>query len=171
MQPTSATVPIVFPSNRVDSNMDSTPQDPANICTHDVFMTVHVVTGRISSDNTGCFLVMSHRGNTYVALFYIYYANTIWLVPIKNRSKEELLQAVTEVYAWLTARVYWPILHKMGNKTSHDVEAFIASEQVKLQYCFPNMHCTNPAKRTVRMWKNHFTAGLAGLPLLFPLAH
>jgi hypothetical protein len=59
----------------------------------------------------------------------------------------------------------------MDNETSHDIEAFIVSEQVKLQYCLPNMHRTNPAKRTVRKWKNHFTAGLAGLPPLFPLAH
>jgi hypothetical protein len=33
------------------------------------------------------------------------------------------------------------------------------------------MHRTNPAKRTVHTWKNHFTAGIAGLPLLFPLAN
>jgi hypothetical protein len=33
------------------------------------------------------------------------------------------------------------------------------------------MHRTNPAKYLVRTWKNHFTAGLAGLPPLFPLAH
>jgi hypothetical protein len=31
------------------------------------------------------------------------------------------------------------------------------------------MHRTNPAKCVVCTWKNHFTAGLAGLLLLFPL--
>jgi hypothetical protein len=103
MQPTSATVPIALPSNQVDSNMDNAPQVPANICTHHVFMTVHLITGCVSSDNTGHFPVTSNQGNTYIALFYIYDANAIWLVPIKNRSKEELLRAVTEVYAWLTA--------------------------------------------------------------------
>ncbi len=63
-----------------------------------------------------------------------------------------------------------PILHKMDNETSHDIKAFITLEQVKLQYCPPDMHCTNPAKRVVRTWKNHFMAGLSGLPPLFPLA-
>jgi hypothetical protein len=33
------------------------------------------------------------------------------------------------------------------------------------------MHHTNPAKRMVRTWKNHFRAGIAGLPPSFPLAH
>ncbi len=71
-------------------------------------------------------------GNTYVALFYIYNANAIWSVPIKNRSKEEFLQSVIEVYAWLTARRYWPLLRRMDNETFHDANVFIALEQVKL---------------------------------------
>jgi hypothetical protein len=170
MQTTSVTAPIVLPPGQVNSNMSDMPQEPANICTHHVFMTVHVVTGRISSDNTDCFPVTSYRGNAYITLFCIYNVNAIWLVPIKNRSKKKLLQAVTEVYAWLTARGYWPFLHKMDNETSHDIKAFIV-EQVKLQYCPPNMHRTNPTKHAVRTWKNHFTAGPAGLPPLFPLAH
>jgi hypothetical protein len=134
-------------------------------------MTVHIVTGHVSSDNASRFQVTSNQGKACVALSYIYAANAIWLVPIKNRRKEELLWAVTEVYAWLTVQGYWPILHKKDNETSHDVKAFIPSEQVKLQYCPPDMQCTNPAKRAVCTWKNHFTAGLAGLPPLFPLAH
>jgi hypothetical protein len=91
--------------------------------------------------------------------------------PNQNRSKEELLRAVTEVYTWLTARGYWPLLHKMDYEKSHDVEAFILLEQVKLQYCPPDIHRTNPANFFVCTWKNHFTGGIAGLPLLFPPAN
>jgi hypothetical protein len=121
-QPKAATTPIVLPSNQVNSNMDDVPQETANICTHHVFLTVHIVIGRVSSDNTGRFLVTSNWGNAHVAVFYIYDANAIWSVPIKNRSKEELLRAVTEVHAWLTARGYRPILHKMDNQISHDID-------------------------------------------------
>ncbi len=105
-QPTSATAPIVHPANRVGSNMDGAPQELANIRTHRVIMMAHLVTGRIFSNYTRCFLVTSNQGNAYIALFYIYNANSIWSVPIKNRSKDELLHAVTEVYARLTARGY-----------------------------------------------------------------
>jgi hypothetical protein len=170
-QPTSVTAPIVLPSDQVDSNMNDAPQEPAHLHTHHVFMTVHVVMGCISHNNTQCFPVTSNWGNTYIALFYIYDANTIWLVSIKNRSKEEPLQAVTEVYTWLTAGGYQPLLHKIDNETSHDIKAFIVSEQVKLKYTLPNMHHTNPAECAVHTWKNHFMAGIAKLPLLFPLAH
>jgi hypothetical protein len=134
-------------------------------------MLVHIVTGRISSNNTRCFPVMSNQGNAYITLFYIYNANVIQSVPIKNRSKEELFHAVTEGYAWLIAQGYQPLLRKMDNETSHDVEAFIILEQVKLQNTPPNMHRTNPAKYAVHTSKNHFTAGTAGLPPSFPLDH
>jgi hypothetical protein len=169
-QPTTATASIVLLSNQVNFNMDNAPQEPAIICTQNIFMTVHIVMGRISSNNTGHFPETSNQGNAYVALFYVYDTNAIWLVPIKYRSKEELLWAVTEVYAWLTARGYWPLLHKMDNETTHNVKAFIAAEQVKLQYTPLDMHRTNPAKCAVQMWKNHFTAGIAGLPPLFLIA-
>jgi hypothetical protein len=99
MQPISATAPIVVLSDQGSSNMDNTPQELANIHTHQVFMTVHLVTGCISSDNTRCFPVTSDWGNAYISLPYIYDANAIWSVPIKKRSKEELLRAITEVYA------------------------------------------------------------------------
>jgi hypothetical protein len=76
-QPTSAIAPFVLLSYRVESNMDNAPQEPANIRTHHVFMMVHVVTGRVSSNNTRRFPVTSNQGNAYIALFYIYDANAI----------------------------------------------------------------------------------------------
>jgi hypothetical protein len=82
-----------------------------------------------------------------------------------------ILRVVTEVYTWLTAQGYWPLLQKMDNKISHDVEAFIPAEQLKLQCTPPDMHCTNPAKHMVHTWKNHFMVGITGLQPLFPLAH
>jgi hypothetical protein len=76
-----------------------------------------------------------------------------------------------EVYAWLTTRGYCPLLLKLDNETSHDVEAFIVAEQVKIQYTPLDMHCTNPAKHAVRTWKNHFMADIAGIPSSFPIAN
>jgi hypothetical protein len=53
MQPTPATAPIVLLSDQVDSNMDNSPHELANLHTHHVFTMVHVVTGHVSSNNTG----------------------------------------------------------------------------------------------------------------------
>ena len=57
------------------------------------------------------------------------------------------------------------------HETSRDVKAFVAAEQVKIQYTPPDMHRTNPAERAVRTWKNHFTAGIVGIPPSFPIAN
>ena len=164
----ATSIPIVLPHDCVDSNMDPQPQQPSNKCTHHVFLTVLDVTGSIASNQTGRFPVTSNRGNAYV---YIFDPNYIKSVPIRNHSKDELLRAYTKVYAWLTGRGYRPLLHKLDNETSRDIEALVAAKQVKIQYTPPDMHRTNPAERAVRTWKNHFTAGIAGIPPSFPIAN
>ena len=68
-------------------------------------------------------------------------------------------------------RGFKPLLHKMDNETSHKVEKFIQGQNTCLQYTPPDMHHTNPAERAIRTWKNHFLAGIAGLPKSFPIAN
>jgi hypothetical protein len=72
-------------------------------------------------------------------VFYIFDANAIWSVPVKNRSKEKLLCAYQEIYDWLTHRGFKPLLHKLDNKTSKDVKAFVATEQTCIQYTPSNI--------------------------------
>ena len=151
--------------------MENTPQEPHNARTHCVFCQVHTISGVISSNQTGRFPVTSNRGHAYVVIFYIYDANYIRSVPIKNRSKEELLRAYRKTYDWLVQRGFKPQLHKLDNKMSHEVEAFVSSQHTHLQYTPPDMHCTNPAERAIQTWKNHFLSGIAGLPKSFPIAN
>jgi hypothetical protein len=74
---------------------------------------------------TGRFpITTSNRVHTYVAVFYIFDANTICSVLIKNSSKEELLCAYCKIYAWLTLCGFKPLLHKLDNETSKDVKMF-----------------------------------------------
>jgi hypothetical protein len=47
----------------------------------------------------------------------------------------------------------------------------IATEQTCIQYTPLDIHCTNPTKRAICTWKNHFLAGMVGLPKLFPMAN
>jgi hypothetical protein len=59
----SSSIPIVLPHDRVDSNMDTPPQQPSNERTQHVFLAVHDFTGGIASDQTGHFPITSNRGN------------------------------------------------------------------------------------------------------------
>ena len=171
-RPTSRSNPSIVLINTNDDTEDECVAPPSAIHnSHLVFMTLADTAGRIFTDQTGRFPVTSNRGNAYLVIFYVYDANFIASVPIKNRTKEELLRAYQITYNYLTARGFKPRLHKMDNETSHDVEAFVASQNTNLQYTPPDMHRTNSAERAIRTWKNHFSAGLAGLPTSFPIAN
>jgi hypothetical protein len=74
-----------------NGHMKDVPQEPHNARTHFVFCHVHTISGIISSDQTGRFPITSNWSQAFVVIFYIYDANYIRWVPIKNRSKEELL--------------------------------------------------------------------------------
>jgi hypothetical protein len=166
------------PTNPI-ANCSSTPRrhhqpiakEPNNAMTNLVYMLIHDITGQIFTDQTGRFPITSNRGHAYIIIFYVYDANFISSVPIKNCTKEELLHAYQLAYEYLTCRGFKPVLHKMDNETSKDVGDFIKAQQTTLQYTPPNIHCTNSAKRAIRTWKNHFTAGIASLPKSFPIAN
>jgi hypothetical protein len=134
-------------------------------------MHIHAIDGVVSSNQTGRFPITSNRGNAYVVVFYVYDANYIRSVPIKSRSKEELLRAYQETYEWLLMWGFKPLLHKMDNETLHEVEKFIQAQQTRIQYTLPDMHRTNLAERAIRTWKNHFLTGIAGLPKSFPIVN
>jgi hypothetical protein len=136
-----------------------------------VFMVIHDITGLIFSDQTGLFPITSNRGYLYLVIFYIYDANFIASVPIKNQAKQELLRDYQITYKYLSSHGFKPCLHKMDNKTSKDVEDFIQSQQTTLQYTPPDIHRTNSAEQAICTWKNHFTAGIASLPKSFPIAN
>ncbi len=169
-QLTPTTVPLQIP-NIFDNPMEDVPQEPHNTRTHFVFMAIYKINGNLFLNQTGCFLITSNPGHVYVAVFYIFDANAILSVPIKNWSKEELLQAYCEIYEWLTQQGFKPLLHKLDNKTSKDVKTFVPKEQTCIQYTPPDIRCKDPAKRAIHTWKNHFLARMTGPPKSFPIAN
>ena len=111
---------------------------------------------------------MSNRGNKYIAVFYVYDSNFIKGIPVKSRHKTDLMTTYKKVYSWCEARGYKPILHRMDNETSAEVEDFIASQRTNLQYSAPGRHC-RPAERAVQTYKACFKSMLASLPPSFPI--
>jgi hypothetical protein len=103
-----AGIPPPFPPNGepIDT-MELLPQEPFNAHMHFVFMTIIVISGMLFSDRSGWFPITSNRGNKYVVIFYIY-DDFVKSVPIKSRSKEELLQAYRLVYVYLIAQGFKP---------------------------------------------------------------
>jgi hypothetical protein len=146
-------------------------QEPFKACTHFIFMTIIKISGILFSNQLGRLPITSNRGNKYIVIFYIYDANFVKSIPIKSQSKEKLLRAYRLIYAYLTAWGFKPQLHKIDNKTSHDVKTFIQEENARLQYTPPNIHHTNLAEQEICKWKNHILTSIAGLPKPFPIAN
>jgi hypothetical protein len=105
--PTPTTEPIWVPYI-VDDPMGDVSQEPYNTHKHFVFMAINEINGNIFTNQTGHFPITSNRGHVYVVVFYIFDTNKICSIPINNCSKEELLCAYREIYAWLTLRRFSP---------------------------------------------------------------
>jgi hypothetical protein len=83
---------------------DILPVHIAERSTNLIFMAIHDITGAVFTNQTGHFPITSNRGHAYLVIFYIYDANFIASVPIKNRTKEELLRAYQITYNYLSSR-------------------------------------------------------------------
>jgi hypothetical protein len=71
-------------------NIDVLPGHIDEGLTNLVFMVIHI-TGLVFSNQTGRFPITSNREHAYLVIFYVYNANFIVSVPIKNPTKQELL--------------------------------------------------------------------------------
>jgi hypothetical protein len=100
-QPTLTTMPLQVP-DIFDNPMEDVPQEPQNACTQFIFIAIYKINCNLFTNQTGRFPITSNRGHAYVVVFYIFNANTIQSIPIKNRSKVELFCAYCKIYKWLT---------------------------------------------------------------------
>jgi hypothetical protein len=129
-----------LPPTHDDANDDILPFQIEAGLTVLVFMVIHDITGQVFTNQRGPFPITSNCGHAYLVIFYIYDANFIASVPIKNHTKEELLRAYQITYKYLSSRGFKPQLQKMDNETSKDVEDFIESQRTTLQYTPPDIH-------------------------------
>ena len=88
--------------------MEEMPHALGNDRTHEVYMTLQEVKGKLFSDQTVTLLQTYNEGRKYVVVFYVFDNNAIKSVTIKNRTQEGLLHAYTEVSDYLTKRGYKP---------------------------------------------------------------
>ena len=68
-------------------SMTTVPQAPNNDKTHEVYMSISEMEGKLFSDQTGRFPITSNRGNCYVIIFYVADGNFIKSYPIKSRHR------------------------------------------------------------------------------------
>ena len=101
--------------------MEPVSQAPFHDRMNHVYMTTTDVKRKLYIDQTGRFPVTLNHGNSIVVIFHCTHNNYIKLYPIKSHHRSNLLNAYTNIYAYLQIRGYEPQLHKIDNNTSCDV--------------------------------------------------
>eukprot|EP00957_Ditylum_brightwellii_P114822 8755224-Ditylum_brightwellii.AAC.1 len=83
-------------------------------------------------------------------VFYVYDANCIQGIPIKNWSAAEFQRVYNKVYEKLTRKGYKLQLHKMDNETSKELINWIEHQQdTRVELTPPDMHQQNLGERAI----------------------
>jgi len=128
-------------------------------------------TGRIFTDQTGPFPVVSAQGVKAAMILYDYDSNSILVEGITSRGKTELLRAYNVLLQRLIRAGLRPKMQRMDNEVSNIFKVFLQEQDIELELTPAHVHRRNAAERAIRTWKNHFMAGLASLNPRFPVRY
>ena len=93
----------------------------------------------------------------------------IFAEPMKTRSAIDHLNAYKRIHSILIARGLRPQLQRLDNEASTHLKTFLADQKIDYQLVPPHAHRRNQAERAIRVFKNHFIAGLCSTDPNFPL--
>ena len=113
----------------------------------------------IHTDATGRYPIRSSKGNEYIMTSV--YNGFIYMVPMKNRSKEQIIKAYEMTHDYFLQYGHNPKFQRLDNETSSDLEQWFKDRRIPYQYCDKDSHRRNLAERAIRDAKNHIVATLA----------
>jgi hypothetical protein len=112
------------------------------IKTHYVYAAT-IDAGKIYTDQTGRFPVVSSKGNKYIMILYDYDRNAILVQPIKDRTAPELLRAFQVMKQELVTRGLKPKLMKLDNEASKLLKTYLHQQNITFQLVPPYSHRRN----------------------------
>jgi hypothetical protein len=167
-----STKPKFSPPPTDETTTDTFPTSPpSGKRTYHVYVAVTYPdqTGKIFSDQTGCFIIPSSTGSTQLFILYDYDSNHIFAEPMKNKTSASILDAYKIVIRQLQLAGCHPNLQRLDNECSAVLKEYMHDQDIAFQLVPPGTHCRNAAERAIRIFKNHFIAALCSLDKSFPL--
>jgi hypothetical protein len=125
--------------------------------------------GQIYTDQTGRFPVTSSRGNSQIFVLYDYDSNSIHAQTMPSKTTAEILKAFKLVHNNLVHAGLPPQLQRLDNICSTDLQEYLIQQDIAFQWVPPGIHRANSADRAIRIFKNHFLAGLCSTDPDFPM--
>ena len=156
-----------------DSDSDHFPKkDTINQKTHQAAALLFPFnsTRKAYGDLTGRFPYLSSRGNQYILIIYDHNRNVILSEPLKNRKVPEIKRSWLKLNAILAKGGNNPKIYLMDNEASTDIKISLHKNNIQYQLVPPHIHRRNSAGRSIRTFKNHLLANLAGAILNFPVS-
>ena len=126
-------------------------------------------TGKVYSDQTGHFPVISTRGYKYILIFYDVDSNCIISRPLRTKTGKELLENIKEILHLLIARGYHPTLYRLDNEISENTKLNLLMMGINFQLVPPKCHRRNAAERAIQTYKSHLISTLCTVDPRFPL--
>ena len=125
--------------------------------------------GNTYSDQTDRFPYQSSQGNKYVLILYNYDTNAILQHPLKDRTASQITFAWKHTQDRLTGNGHRYNLHLLDDEISAEFKASLEDKNIAYQLSPQGNHRMNAAERSIRTFKNHFSAGLASCHPDFPI--
>jgi hypothetical protein len=124
---------------------------------------------KLFTDNTGIFPIQACSSNQYVMIAFHAKGNLILQQAFKSKSGHHCIAAYNTIMMRLAAQGLSVDLQILDNKASAAYkEAITFKWNATFQLVPPDMHCCNQAECTIRTFKDHFLAILAGVDSAFP---
>jgi hypothetical protein len=111
--------------------------------THKVFFPVNDLTDSVHTNQTGAFPFTSQRGNRYVMVAIHLDANYIFVEPMRNRTKEEMIQAYENIINRMRMAGLGITRHTLDNEASDALKQCIRLQQIEFELVPPGNHKRN----------------------------
>ena len=97
-------------------------------------------------------------------------ANYIFVEPMYNRSKEEMIQAYKKIINRMRMAGLGIKKHTLDNEALDSFKQYIRQQQIQFELMPPSNHRRNQAEHTIQTFNTHFIAILAEVDDKFPLS-
>ena len=143
--------------------------DPTAVVTSQPTIEIHELPlTHLFTDDTGRFHPRALSGNQYIMVGLHSASNAILVRPFASKHDSHQIPAYADIFHRLATAGMPPTLHIMDNESSVAFQRAVAANNCKLQLVPPHVHRRNAAERTIRTFKDHFLAILAGTAASFP---
>ena len=114
-------------------------QIPTISKTHEAFFRVDDLTDSIHTDQTGAFPFTSQRGNRYIMVAIHLGANYIFVEPMRNRTKEEMIRAYEKIINRMKLAGLGIKKHTLDNEASEALKQYIRGQQIQFELVPPEL--------------------------------